>query len=212
MKMLGRLAVPALVAVALIAGWWAWTAHDSRSQHRVIAALVADTSTDMRSWLEGVPSKDQVVAAESRLEAFSAARKTRKRDFAAAAEVYLVAARALAQRRADAARLSEHAQGARRALVSHMSGAARRDEGWIRQATDLRRRVDQAYGDLKRTLDAVAELTFTMPDATRALAAYVPRSSLVDDAALDSAHKRAEQQAKAAGAEQEKAGRLPQPR
>jgi len=212
MKMLGRLAVPALVVVALIAGWWAWTAHDARAQHRAIAALVAETSADMRTWLEGTPTNDQVVAAESRLEALSAAKKTRKREFATAAEVYLVGARALAQRRADAARLSEHARVARGALVSHMSGAVRRDEAWIRQAADLRRRVDQAYGDLKRTLDAVAELTLGMPEATRPLAPYVPPSSLVDDAAFESAHKLAEQQARAAAAEQEKVGRLPQPR
>lgn len=212
MKMLGRLAVPALVVVALIAGWWAWTAHDARAQHRAIATLVADASADMRIWLEGAPTNEQVVAAESRLEALSAAKKTRKREFAAAAEVYLVGARALAQRRADAARLSEHARAARGALVSHMSGAARRGEGWIREATDLRRRVDQAYGDLKRTLDAVAELTRSMPDATQALAPYVPRSSLVDDAAFDSAHKRAEQQALAAATEQGRIDRLAQPR
>lgn len=211
MKLLGRLAVPAIVAVALIAGWWAWSAHDSRTQHRVIAALVADTSNDMRSWLDGVPTNEQVVAAESRLEALSAARKSRKREFADAAEVYLVGTRALAQRRADAARLAAHAQGAQRALASHMSRAARRDEGWIRQATDLRRRSGQAYGDLKRTLEAVAELTYAMPEATRALSQYVPRSSLVDDAIFDAAHKRAEQQARAAAAEQESAGRV-QPR
>jgi hypothetical protein len=212
MKLLGRLAVPAVVVVALVAGWWAWSAHDSRAQHRVIAALVADTSTDIRAWVDAVPTNEQVVAAESRLEALSAAKKSRKREFASAAEVYLVGARALAQRRADAARLAAHAQAARRALATHMSGAARRDEGWIREASELRRRSGQAYGDLKRTLEAVAELTYTMPQATRRLTPYVPRSSLVDDATFDAAHKRAEAQAKAASAEQESAGRKPAPR
>lgn len=212
MKATGEIILAAVVLVVALGAWWGYGAYDERAQQRAIAALVAETSVEIRESLSGMPSSERAVAIEATLEALQGTRKSRQRDFASAAEHYLIGARAIALRRVDAVRLAEHAQATRQALAAHMAGAARRGEGWIRQAADLRRRMTQAYADLKRTQEAVAETLYTMPAVTKALAPYVERSALVEDAEFDAAYKRAQQEAEAAAGALRKAGRLPPPR
>src|SRR5690606_623408 len=137
MRVPGRLAIPVVVVLLALAAWWAWSAHEARSQQRAIAALVTEASAEMRNWLEATPTQEHVIAAESRLEALADMRTSQREEFARAAELYLVGARALAQRQVDAARLAAQAQASERALAAHMAGAARRSPGWIREATEL---------------------------------------------------------------------------
>ena len=206
MRVPGRLAIPVVVVLLALAAWWAWSAREARSQQRAIAALVTEASAEMRNWLEATPTQEHVIAAESRLEALADMRTSQREEFARAAELYLVGARALAQRQVDAARLAAQAQASERALAAHMAGAARRSPGWIREATELRRRMSEAYGDLYRTEEAVAEIAASMPEAASRLAPYMPRSSIPGESAFRAAQKRAEARAEAARAKQQSGG------
>ncbi len=206
MRVPGRLAIPVVVVLLALAAWWAWSAREARSQQRAIAALVTEASAEMRNWLEATPTQEHVIAAESRLEALADMRTSQREEFARAAELYLVGARALAQRQVDAARLAAQAQASERALAAHMAGAARRSPGWIREATELRRRMSEAYGDLYRTEEAVAEIAASMPEAASRLAPYMPRSSILGESAFRAAQKRAEARAEAARAKQQSGG------
>jgi hypothetical protein len=200
MKAARKAIIAAIVALLALVAWRAYIDYDERAQQRAIAAHVAEASAVIRESLSDQPSPERVLAIESILEALQGTRKSRQLDFASAAEHYLVGARAIAQRRVDAVRLTRNAQAARTALAAHMAGAADRGQGWIRQAAELKRRMTQAYTDLKRTQEAVAEILYTMPAVTKALALHVDRPMLVADAEFDAAHKRAQKEAAAAAA------------
>ncbi len=200
----------ALVLAALgVAAWLGYAAHDRRQQHKALGELVAQTTIQLRDSLVAAPSSAQALGIESSLEALRATRKTRERRFAEAAEQYLVTARAIALRRVDAARLSQHAQATRQLLAAHMSASGQRGSGWIRQAAELQRRMAQSHADLGRTLEAQADLLLSLFDVEKALAGHVGPQAFLERATLEAALKRAQDEVKAVAAEAERAKRLP---
>lgn len=192
------------VAIAAIVGYVAWESNARREEHRAITALLARASGDLAQVLKQ-PSPEQAAKLEAAAGSLAGLGTRRQKVYAEAADVYLVSARAVAQRQADAARLGREAQAARAALDAHLRGPRGRDAGWIRQASELSRRVEKADTEYVRMQEALVELLRTLPDAHRQVAAYAGPSALADpalhDAALRQAEselKRAQQQAKIA--------------
>jgi len=91
-------------------------------------------------------------------------------EVADATEQYLVGAREILRRRAEATRLSQQAAASRAALLAHMDRAPRRDLPWIRAATDLKKQVERDHFDLDVQLGAIADLLGVMPEANKRLA------------------------------------------
>jgi hypothetical protein len=112
------------------------------------------------------------------------------------------------ERRAEVARLRQNAEASRRALAAHMATPRGRNDEWIRQATDLKKRMDQAYFDLNVSLEALVELLRTLPDAEAPLAADVGKGALVDDRLIATSLQRARDDLKRVAEERASAGQL----
>ena len=201
------IAAAVLVLAAALAAYWAFSSWQERRQQAAIAAAVAEASAALRDALGRAPAGDEPKRIEAAMEKLRAAKPTRERDLAEAAEVYLVSARAVAERRAEAARLARQAAESRQQLVAHMA-ARTRGEGWIRQAAELKKRMDQAYFDENVALEALADLLRGLPDSEERLAPQVGKGALVEAGLVDSAAEQAKAELKRASGERSSASGL----
>ena len=97
-------------------------------------------------------------------------------------------------------------------FAAHMQGPRGRNDAWIRQATDLQKKMDQAHSDLDRQMKALGDLIYALPDVTRTLEPLVDKSSLLPDAVAEAAFKRVQAEAKRNAEELEQTRRLVLPR
>ena len=149
-----------------------------RYEARAVVWIVQDATAELKAGLK-TPSREGIAKIEKSI------RETQgwaNIEVADATEQYLVGAREILRRRAEATRLSQQASASRAALVAHMDRAPRRDLPWIRAATDLKKQVERDHFDLDVQLGALADLLGAMPEANKRLAPHVNASLLVDDA------------------------------
>lgn len=200
--------VAAALCVAAILAYVAWTAHEKRTQKQAIAALVSQGSAALTKSLESVPTAAEVAAAQRLASALSEAAAPRQVALARAADQYLSSTRVIVQRRAETRQLLQMASASREALAQHLGVQARRDDTWIRRATELKRRADQDQTDAERGLNALAELLESTPQAEAALAKHLDRALLVPEPLLASAARHAREEAMRSAAELDRARRL----
>ncbi len=192
------IAAAAGLLVVAVAGVLIFRGHQQRTDKRQIEAMVADTTGQLRS-------REIVARIDGHLQSV---KSVRDGPLADAAEHYLLGAREIARRRADSDRLAGEAAASRRALASHMNRSGGRGTGWIRDAMDLKRKLERDHTDLGRALKALDELLYSLDDAKQRLAPHVDASLLLDDGALRAARARAQEEAKRAADELEKARRI----
>ena len=192
-----------IIAVASIAGYMGWAAKQKKDQQQAVARLVSDSTEQLKVAL-AKPTPELAAQLDANLQAVKA---PRDRAFADAAEHYILGAREIARRRADAARLSAEAAAGRRALADHMQHRAR-GANWYGDAMKLKTRVEQQHADLGRTLKALEELLITMPESEKRLAPHVSANLMLEAGVRENARKQAQEEAQAANAELEKARQL----
>jgi hypothetical protein len=197
------------LAIAGSTGYHLYAEKQKKEQQRAVAALLGDTTAQLRKALNGPPPPNLVSRLDGNLKAVSA---PRDRPLAGAAEVYITGAREIVRRRGEAERLAREAAMSRRALSMHMAAASGRDTYWIRVATDLKKRVERDHFELDTSLKAVSHLLFTLPEAQQRLAPQVGAALLLEEGERRAARERAEQHAKRAHDELEKVRRLALPR
>lgn len=122
-------------------------------------------------------------------------------ELADAAEQYLIGAREILKRRAEADRLKHKAAASRAALSAHMDAAGRRDTPWIRGALLLKKQVERDYFDLDVQLSAIGELLEAFPEANKRVAPHVQASLLLEESVRKSAQKAVLEEATRARAE-----------
>lgn len=208
----GRAKLVTAALVLALAGGTAYYLHAQKQkldQQRALAALVKDTTENLRKALSGPPPPELVGHLDSNLKA---AKAPRDRELENAAEGYIHSAREIARRRSDVERLLREAAMSRRALAMHMGAASRRDTYWIRIATDLKKRAERDHFDLEMSLKALSKLLFDLPDAGKRLSPYVDAALLLEEGASRDARAQAEATAKRAAEELEKVRRLAMPR
>jgi hypothetical protein len=193
----GVLAVAA-AAAAGAALYWTYASYQTRSQQRAVAALVGEATARLREDLAGSPSADRVKKIEATLETLRATRTSRQKPLAYAAENYLLGARGIVVRRAEAASLTQRATASRQALVAHMASARGRDDGWIQRATALKRQTDQVHTELALQLKTLSDLLEDLPEAERSLAPLLDTSLLLEEPLREAALKRAKDDAQRA--------------
>lgn len=208
----GRAKLVAAALVLAVAGAMAYYLHaqkQKREQQRAVAALVSDTTANLRTALSAPPPPGLVGRLDGNLKA---AKAPRDRELEDAAEDYIHGAREIVRRRSDVERLLREAAMSRRALAMHMAAASRRDTYWIRIATDLNKRAERDHFDLETSLKALSKLLFELPEAGKRLSPYVDASLLLEEGASRAARAQAEATAKRAAEELEKVRRLAMPR
>ena len=117
-----------------------------------------------------IPSREALEKIEGSLRVAQSWSNT---ELVQATEPYLVGAREILRRRADASRLTQKAAASRAALAAHIARAPRRDTPWIRAAMDLKKQVERDHFDLDVQLNALADLLDTLPEANKRLTPHV---------------------------------------
>ncbi len=173
--------------IAGAAGYGAYQFAKQRADERAAVRVVGETTAQLRSVLK-TPSAGAAAKIERNLEL---ARGWRNVYMADAAEHYLVGAREIARQRADAARHAQSFAASRAALAAHMRQAGQRGTAWIRTASRLKKQLERDHFDLETSLNALAELLASLPDAQKRLGPYVEASLILDDALRLQARERA---------------------
>ena len=199
----GALSLVALILVAIIATNLI-KGHRKKVEDRRITELVADGTAQLRDALAR-PS----AAVTAKLDGYvRSAQSSPSPEVGSAAEAYLLGARGIARQRAEGERLTREATAAREALARHMARAERRNTTWIRNAAELKRRVEASYAELERSMKTLDSLLGNLPDATRRLAPHVAAAALLEPAEIDAARKRAQEDSARAAAELEQVRRI----
>jgi hypothetical protein len=198
------LSVSALVLVAVIATNLV-RGHRKKVDDQRIAVLVADATVQLRQALGAGPSGASVAKIEEFLQG---AKASPNAAAGGAAEAYLLNARGIARQRAESERLTREATAARNALAGHMAKAERRDSGWIKNAAELKRRVETSHADLGRSLKTLDDLLTNLPESEKRLAPHVAASALLEQGEIDAARKRAQDESTRAATELEQVRRI----
>jgi hypothetical protein len=210
MRLMAPLVVAALLIVGAAIGYTMYGQHQKLLQERAVAALVADTTRQLRQALTATPTKEIFSRIDGNLQSVKAPRQP---ELADAAEHYILGAREIVRRRVDAARFAQQAAARRQALTAHMNAAGgRRGEGWFRTALDLKKKVEREHFELDVTLKALYELLGSLPDAEKRLAPQVEPALLLEEPLRLQARERARADAERAAAELEKVRRLAEAR
>jgi len=201
--------VAVVLAVSGSTAYYLIAAKQKRDQQRQVAALLGDTTAQLRRALTGPAAADVVSRIDSNLKAVNA---PRDRQLADAAGHYIHGAREIARKRNDAERLTREAAMSRRALTMHMKAASARDTYWIRVAADLKKRVERDHHELEVSLKSLSHLLQTLPETQKELAPHVDAKLLLEETERRKAGDQAEQAAKLATQELEKVRGLAMPR
>jgi hypothetical protein len=201
----GLLSVVALVLVAVIATNLI-RGHRKKIEDQRIAELVADGTAQLREALgPNAPS----AALVAKLDAYArTAQSSPNPEMGSAAQAYLLGAREIARQRGNSERLTREAAVARNALGSHMARAERRNTNWIKNAAELKRRVETVHAELDRSYKVLDGLLYNLPDVEKRLAPHVVGATLLDPGEIDAARKRLEEDSKRATAALEQVRRI----
>jgi hypothetical protein len=192
------------IAIAVAVGYGLHQTTKKRNEQRAVVSVVGETTTQLRSALKTArPEALEKIEGNLRV-----AKAWSNPELADATEHYLIGAREILRRRAEADRLARKAAASRAALSAHMMRAARRDTPWIHTASDLKKQVERDHFDLDMQLKALADLFDTLPEAHKRLAPHVAESQLLEDAVRKRAQREVLEEAKRASAELEKARSL----
>jgi hypothetical protein len=201
-------AVTVGIAIAAGVGYELHKATKKRNEQRALVSVVGDTTSQLRSFLK-THEPDALTKIEGNLRV---AKTWSNPLLADAIEQYLVGAREIMRRRAEADRLAQKAAASRATLTAHINRASRRDPHWIRNAQDLKRQVERDHFELDVQLKALADLLDRLPEANKYLEPYVQASLILDDAAREDARRAVLREAKLASAELAKTRALILPR
>ncbi len=192
-----------VVAAALgliIAGGVGYGLHQQvkqRAEARAVVSVVSETTAQLRDVLKR-PAPEVAEKIDGNLRV---ARSWGNAYMADATEHYLIGAREIARKRADAARHAQKFAASRAALIAHMRRASQRDSSWIHTASQLKKQMEQAHFELETSLNALAELLQSLPEAQKRLEPYVEASLTLDDAARRQARQQALDEVKRASQE-----------
>jgi hypothetical protein len=185
------------IAVAAGVGWLLHKEAKKRSEARALVSVVGDATSQLRDGLK-TASPQALERIESGL---AMAQRWSNPELVEAAEHYLVGAREIMRRRLEASRLTRKASMSRAALAAHMGAAGRRDSPWIRNAAELKKKVERDHFDLEVQLTALAELLEDLPQANKGLAPHVKASLLIEDTVRTGTREAVLEEAKRARAE-----------
>jgi hypothetical protein len=198
-----------VLAIAGATGYYLYAEKQKRDQRAAVAALLGETTAQLRQALNGPPAPELVSTIDGILKRVKAPRDL---QLEAAAGQYIHGAREIARRRGEAERYAREAAMSRRALAMHMSAATQRDSYWIRVAADLKKRVERDHFELEVSLKALSHLLYQLPEAQQELEPRVGAALLLEDAERRKAREQAEEAAKRAAQELEKVRNLALPK
>jgi hypothetical protein len=196
----------AVLVAAAFAAVFAYKGHRKKQDETAILAAVGDSTNVLREALGGKVPADAVARLDAHVKAIKAAERSPLAD---AAEDYVLGAREIARRSAEAARFAPPAAAARRALAAHLGAGGRRNDGWFRRAGELKKQVENAHFELNVALKALDGLLDGMQESLKRMAPLVGDRMLVEAELLNAARARAREELKRSADELERARQVP---
>lgn len=192
------------IAIAAGVGFSLHKEAKKRSEARAFSTVIAQTTTRLKDGLKTASPQ----ALEGIEQDLKLAQGWSDPELVDAAEQYLIGAREIMRRRVEASRLAHKASASRAALTAHMGGAARRESSWIRNAAELKKKVERDHFDLEKQLAALVELLDDLPKANKRLAPHVQASLLLEEPVRAQAREAVIAETRRARAELEKSRNL----
>lgn len=201
---LGVVAV-VIALLAALAGYIGYKGHKKKVDETAIVSALADSTGVLREALAG-----QAGGGVGKIDPLLARIKASERTpLADAAEDYVLGAREIARRRAEASRLQPQTAAARQALLQHLAAGGRRGDAWFKHAGDLKKRVESAYFEVGVQLKALDGLLDGMHESRNRLVPLVGDKILIDNGALSGAREQVMQELKRNAEELERARQVP---
>ena len=195
-----------IVVLAAVIGLLAYKGHKKKLDETAIVTAVTESTLILREALGAEGAADAVSRLDAHLARVKAAERTPLAD---AAEDYVLGAREIARRRAEATRLAPPAAAARQALLAHLAAGGRRNDAWFRAAGDLKKRVENAHYELNAALKTLDSLIDGMHESRKVLGPLVGEKVLVEASALNTARARVQEELQRSATELERARQIP---
>jgi len=192
------------IAIAAGVGFSLHKEAKKRAEARAFSTVVGQTTTRLKDGLKTASPQ----ALEGIEQDLKLAQGWSDRELVDAAEQYLIGAREIMRRRLEASRLALKASASRAALAAHMGAAGHRDSPWIRNAAELKRKVERDHFDLDKQLAALVDLLDDLPKANKRLTEHVQASLLLEETVRSQAREAVIAETRRARAELEKSRNL----
>jgi len=196
----------AIVVLAALAGGLTYKGHKQKQDESAILGAVAESTLVLNEALGPQGAADAAARLDAHLARIKAAQHT---PLSEAAEDYVLGAREVARRRAEATRLTAPAAAARQALLAHLAAGGRRNEGWFQHAGELKKRVENAHFELNSALKTLDSLLEGMPESRKRIAPLVGEKALVRADTLAAARAQEQEELKRSAEELERARQIP---
>jgi hypothetical protein len=197
----------ATVAILAVGAFLVFKGHKKKQDETAIVAAVGESTLLLREVLGAQAGADAVSRLDAHLSRIKAAERSPLAD---AAEDYVLGAREIARRRADAARLAPQTALARQALLAHLAAGGRRSDAWFHRAGELKKRVENAYYELGVPLKTLDTLLEGMYESRKRLGLLLGgESRLVGAEVLNAARQQVQEELKRSAAELERARQIP---
>jgi len=202
------IAAIALAAVVILAlgAFLVFKGHKKKQDETAIVAGVGESTLLLREALGAQGAADAAARLDAHLSRIKAAERTPLAD---AAEDYVLGAREIARRRADATRLAPQAAASRQALLAHLAAGGQRNDAWFRHAGELKKRVENAHYELGVPLKTLDTLLDGMQDSRKRLGPLVGEKLLIGAEELGAARQRVHEELKRSATELERARQIP---
>lgn len=211
--------IAAVVLLVLGPGYWFYKESGKEDQRNAVAQIVAGStqSIALSLSLRGAEGEAReldklVAAADGPISALRGYAGKREPDVFEAAEQYAVDVQRVFRRQAALVRVREVTAASQNALMSHMTRSENRSDAWIREAVDLRKKLEKDFFDFRAGAAAYSSALEALPASRRKVAELLPGASLYDEAAIGKLQTRAAEDARAATEELENLKKLPPPR
>jgi hypothetical protein len=202
---IGAIALAVIVILGLVA-FLGFKGHKKKQDETAIVAAVAESTLLLQETLGAAPPGDAVARLDTHLARIKAAEKTPLAD---AAEDYVLGAREIARRQADARRLAPQTAVARQALLAHLAAGGRRTDAWFKHAGDLKKRVENAHYELGVPLKTLDSLLDGMQESRKRVGPLTGEKLVISSEALSKARQHVQDELKRSATELERARQIP---
>jgi hypothetical protein len=193
--------IAAAVLLAAVFSYAGFAVYQKRALHVQVTELVQAASAQLGEALTvdinaPAPGQDErlakaVAQAEARLQQLRALTARPDRALVEDADPYVASVLEVLRRQAGATRHRARFSDDRRQLDEHVARVGARTEDWLREAIQLRKRLNEDYYDYQQSVTSLGNLLRGMVEARRKLAARLPAVPLPDEAAINGARERA---------------------
>ena len=195
-----------VLVLAVVVAFIAYKGHKKKQDETAIVSAISESTLILREALGEQSPADAAPRLNAHLQRIKAAERTPLAD---AAEGYVLGARAIARRRAEAARLVAPAAAARQALLAQLAAGGRRNDGWFKHVGELKKQVENAHYELNAALKTLDNLIDGTHESRTVLGPLVGEKLLVPASALNAARERVQEELKRSATELERARQIP---